>query len=293
MNIQLDAQGLPTGSTPDTQGVSPDLEDNDSIGLDFFNFNAAPIADEPTDEVVPQLEENAGVEANAVQPPQVEDNWEVRARYFQSEYDKAKPYIPIVKYIQENPQILEVIESKLANEDKPATAVPENQKPVRPVKPDTFNTAEAYADVNSESAKYLQSLAEYQEQLTSYSENMQLNSIRAAEAAEADRQAQVEYMTRLNEVKATVKQKYQATDAEVEGFVEEMRKPESINLDNLWVLYQYKQGRLGNANPKAQAIGAQNNKILAFPTPAGVSGGGSNRPQTVDANQMFNNLLRS
>lgn len=292
MNIQLDAQGLPAGNTPETQGVNSDLEDNDSIGLDFFNFNAAPQVEEPT-EVVPQPEDNAIVEANTVAPPQVEDNWEVRARYFQSEYDKAKPYIPLVKYIQENPQILDVIESKLANEDKPVVAVPENQRPVRPVKPDTFNTAEAYADVTSESAKYLQSLADYQEQLTSYSENMQLNSIRAAEAEEANRQAQTEYNTRLSEVKNTVKQKYQASDAEVEGFVEAMRKPESINLDNLWVLYQYQQGKLGNANARTQAINAQNNKILAFPTPAGVAGGGSNRPQTVDANQMFNNLLRS
>jgi len=135
-------------------------------------------------------------------------------------------------------------------------------------------------------------MVDYQEQLTDYADKKESEKIRATEATLAEQAAQAEYNTKITEVKQSVKQKYGATDAEVEGFVEAMRNPESINLDNLWVLYQYKQGKLGNNNT-ANTLNTQNNKIRSFPTPAGVSGGGQNKPQAVDPNKLFNDSLRS
>ena len=294
-NIQLDKDGLPDeGNTPIEQGVNTESVDDDSIGLDFFNFTSSPEAIEEPVQAVPLAEDNEVTEESTVSTDGVptEDNWEIRARYFQSEFDKAKPYIPLVKYIQENPQLLDTIEAQLAKGDQPVTAVPENSKPVRPVRPDNFNTSDAYADASSESGRYLQSMVEYQEQLTDYADKRESEKIRATEATLAEQAAQVEYNAKITEVKQSVKQKYGATDAEVEGFVEAMRNPESINLDNLWVLYQYKQGKLGNNNT-ANTLNTQNNKIRSFPTPAGISGGGQNKPQAVDANKLFNDSLRS
>jgi len=298
-HVQLDKDGFPdTGNTLIDQGDGTESVDDNSIGLDFFNFNASPeVIAEPAEDAVPLTEDNGTSEETENTEPQdpnkpIEDNWEIRARYFQSELDKAKPYIPLVKYIQDNPQVLDAIESQLVQSDKPATAVPENSKPVRPVKPDNFNTSDAYADATSDSAKYLQSMVDYQEQLTDYSDKREQEKIRAYEADQQERQAQTEYNAKIAEVKSKVRQSYQASDAEVEEFVEAMRNPESINLDNLWALYRMKKGQ-GNNMAKAQTINAQNNKILSFPTPAGVSGGGQNKPQAVDANKAFNDLLRS
>jgi len=137
-NIQLDKEGLPEGNTPIEQGVNTESVDNDSIGLDFFNFTSSPEAIEEPVQAAPLAEDNevTGESTVGEQDPNkpIEDNWEIRARYFQSELDKAKPYMPLVKYIQENPQLLDTIEAQLAKGDQPVTAVPENSKPVRPVK---------------------------------------------------------------------------------------------------------------------------------------------------------------
>lgn len=285
-NITLDQSSLPEGSTLETQGGTVEETGNDLDSLDIFNFNE-PIVEQPTVEE-PVAPETDSPEVVATPQP-VEDNWEIRAKYYQSEFDKTKQYLPLVQYIQENPQILDVIEKHLSETPKPENSAPTVTAPVRPTKPADFNAGDAYNDVTSSSAKYLEELAIYQEKMAEYidsKEQARLTAIQEAEAQSAAMRAQAEALAKT---KVQIKQKYTASDTEIEEFMTEMSKPESISLDNLWALYQYKKGKL---QPSVQPTAPKFKQPYAFATPAGTQASGTNTPAQLDANALFNQSLR-
>lgn len=287
-NITLDQSSLPeNGSTSETQGAVEE-QDYNLDSLDIFNFNE-PVEQQPVDvqaETAP-VTDSPEVVAN---PQPVEDNWEIRAKYYQSEFDKTKQYLPLVQYIQENPQVLDVIEKHLNESSQPvAPTAPAITVPVRPTKPADFNAGDAYNDTTSSSAKYLEELALYQEKMAEYidsKEQARLTAIQEAEAQSAALRAQQEQVA---QIKSQVKQKFTASDAEINEFLTEMSKPESISLDNLWALYQYKKGRLQSSQPAAPPKFKQ---PYAFATPAGTQASGINAPSPSDANAIFNQSLR-
>lgn len=285
-NITLDQSSLPEGSTLETQGGTVEEQGNDLDSLDIFNFNE-PIVEQPTVEE-PVAPETDSPEVVATPQP-VEDNWEIRAKYYQSEFDKTKQYLPLVQYIQENPQILDVIEKHLSETSKPEPSAPTMVVPVRPTKPADFNAGDAYNDVTSSSAKYLEELAIYQEKMAEYidsKEQARLTAIQEAEAQSAAMRAEAEALAKAQ---AHIKQKYTASDTEIQEFMTEMSKPESVSLDNLWALYQYKKGKL---QPSVQPTAPKFKQPYAFATPAGTQASAVNTPTQLDANALFNQSLR-
>lgn len=284
-NITLDQSSLPEGSTSETQGtVDEPVFDTDS--LDIFNFNE-PIVEQPAEpEVAAPVTDSPEVVTN---PQPVEDNWEIRARYYQSEYDKTKAYLPLVQYIQENPQVLDVIEKHLGEASKPEPSAPAITMPQKPVRPADFNAGDAYNDITSTSAKYLEELAVYQEKMAEYIDSKEQARLAAIQEAEAQSAAERAQREQIATIKAQVKQKFTASDVEINEFLAEMSKPESISLDNLWALYQYKKGKL---QPSAPVTAPKFKQPYAFAVPAGVQASGVNAPTQVDANALFNQSLR-
>jgi hypothetical protein len=284
-NITLEQSSLPEGSTLETQDQSNEPGfDQDS--LDIFNFNEPiaeqPVAEEATAPVIDSPE--------VVTPPQpVEDNWEIRAKYYQSEFDKTKQFLPLVQYIQENPQVLDVIEKHLTETAKPTPVAPSITVPVKPVRPADFNAGDAYNDISSASAKYLDELTTYQEKMAEYIDTKEQARLTAIQEAEAQSAAQQEHAQQIAGIKSQVKQKFTASDTEVDEFVSEMSDPKSISLDNLWALYQYRKGKL---QPSVQPTAPKFKQPYAFATPAGTQASGTNAPTPEDANSLFNKMLR-
>lgn len=285
-NVTLDQSSLPDGSTLETQGTS-DESGFDQDSLDIFNFNE-PIVEQPEAEeaTAPVIDSPEVVST----PQPVEDNWEIRAKYYQSEFDKTKQFLPLVQYIQENPQVLDVIEKHLAETSKPVVdTAPSIQVPVKPVRPADFNAGDAYNDISSASAKYLEELTTYQEKMAEYIDSKEQARLTAIQEAEAQSAAQREQAETIAAVKAQVKQKFTASDTEIDEFVAEMSQPKSISLDNLWALYQYKKGKL---QPSVQPPAPKFKQQYAFATPAGTQASLSNSPTPADANSLFNQMLR-
>jgi len=286
-NITLDQSSLPDGSTSETQGTS-DEQEFDSGSLDIFNFNE-PIAEQPEAELATAPVIDSPEVVSTPQP--VEDNWEIRAKYYQSEFDKTKQFLPLVQYIQENPQVLDVIEKHLTETSKPVVDIaPSVQIPVKPVRPADFNAGDAFNDSSTPSAKYLEELATYQEKMAEYIDSKEQARLTAIQEAEAQSAAQLEQARTVAGIKAQVKQKFTASDVEIDEFVAEMSDPKSVSLDNLWALYQYRKGKL---QPSVQPTAPKFKQPYAFATPAGTQASGTNAPSNPeDANSLFNKLLR-
>jgi len=285
-NITLDQSSLPDGSTSETQGTS-DEQEFDSGSLDIFNFNE-PIAEQPEAELATAPVIDSPEVVSTPQP--VEDNWEIRAKYYQSEFDKTKQFLPLVQYIQENPQVLDVIEKHLTETSKPVVdTAPSVQIPVKPVRPADFNAGDAFNDSSTPSAKYLEELATYQEKMAEYIDSKEQARLTAIQEAEAQSAAQLEQARTVAGIKAQVKQKFTASDVEIDEFVAEMSDPKSVSLDNLWALYQYRKGKL---QPSVQPTAPKFKQPYAFATPAGTQASGTNAPNPADANSLFNQMLR-
>jgi len=285
-NITLDQSSLPDGSTLETQGTS-DEQEFDSGSLDIFNFNE-PIVEQPEAELATAPVIDSPEVVSTPQP--VEDNWEIRAKYYQSEFDKTKQFLPLVQYIQENPQVLDVIEKHLTETAKPAEPVaPSITAPVKPVRPADFNAGDAYNDISSASAKYLEELTNYQEKMAEYIDSKEQARLTAIQEAEAQSAAQREHAQQIAGIKSQVKQKFTASDTEVDEFVSEMSDPKSVSLDNLWALYQYRKGKL---QPSVQPTAPKFKQPYVFATPAGTQASGTNAPNPQDANSLFNQMLR-
>lgn len=222
-----------------------------------------------------------------------QDNEEVRYQYWQSEADKAK---------NENEQLKKTVEILQQTIQKPAETQPEVESsepeiepfrdaPQRPSKPAGFNRAEAIDDPNSASAQYLDAMDSYRDDMDIYNadkleyeanllhierEALMEEQTRQKEAFEAEKRNQEQ----VNNITEQLRSQYNANDEEVNDFIQKMSDPESLNIDNLWRLYQMDKGKVPEqpvAQPSPQFNQVQ--RAQSVPAPMGVQSG-ANMQQT-------------
>jgi len=230
-----------------------------------------PIVDGETPAVVPDNNQ-----------PQM-DNWEVRARYFQSQYDKFKnevtPFIPVIKAIQEKPEIIDYLQEKLLQPETKETVL---VAPVRPEKPKDFNMVEALNDSDSASYKYQEALLNYQEQLADY--HSKKEEYRAKKEMEFEQQRQEyeqrmrfqqEQQQKLGQLGEILTNEYKMPPQEQSEFIKEFSNPNSISIANLVQLYRLKkgmqqpqQGQGFNRQPLPPAFGGSAGKPIVNPDEA-------------------------
>jgi hypothetical protein len=236
-----------------------------------------------------------------------------RFQYWQSQADQYKrqlelerqqqqgmaAYAPIARYLQENPQLLDVLERELQS-GHPSQAGPPRgvgeqpgertslERPEKPLKPRNYDPNET--DPESDSYKYRQSMAEYQENLIEYmvarDERRESQAEEQRRIAEQHRQQQ-EQMAQLA---STLKVEHGLNDFEAQDFMRTMMDQSSVTLDNLVKLYKITQGDRGkqSAEAKRKAQDIVNRTGRKVPLPAGV--GGVNAPQVSDED-IFNASL--
>jgi hypothetical protein len=232
------------------------------------------------------------------QKPPKEDP--TRFQYWQSQADQYKQqlelerqqnqslntYAPIAKYLQENPQLLDVIERELQGGHPQQQAPVQGQqaqqrtsleRPEKPLKPNSYDPNET--DPESASYKYRQALANYNDDLIEYMvardeyREQQMQEQRRLAEQEAQKQGQMKQMSQMLQVE------HGLNDFEAQDFMRTMMDPSSVTLDNLIALYRMKKGGHGQqaaqAQQKAQDI--LNRQGKKVPPPAGISG--ANAPQ--------------
>jgi hypothetical protein len=213
-----------------------------------------------------------------------QDNEEVRYQYWQSEADKAK---------NENEQLKKTVEILQQTIQKPAESQPEEissepeiepfrDAPQKPSKPAGFNRAEAIDDPNSASAQYLDAMDSYRDEMDIYNadkleyESNLINIEREALIEEQKRQkdafeAEQRNQEQVSNITQQLRSQYNANDDEVNDFIQKMSDPESLNIDNLWRLYQMDKGKVPEqpvAQPSPQFNQVQ--RAQSVPAPMGV-----------------------
>ncbi len=301
----------PVGMIPESESqVDPLLEGNSGLVDEFFRVNKEaqeqPVSAEPSPVPMEPVDE---VPQQATAEPTDVDNDIKRYQYWQSETDKARNEIAALKdklntvetQQAQQPQVTEKEESAMEQFPPP---------PEKPKKPSGFNRADAYDDNSSDSAKYLDSMDEWRDNMDEYNRLHSQYTVAVMEEEkgklkkerdsilkqQAEREA---YNSNMQKMSTHLTEQYQATPEEIQKFVEVMDNPENITVDNLFQLYRMQNG--GNMSPtNAPPVAAQTPSNESFeqrkraqsvPSPMGVVPGQTQAGATDESTSMMDSML--
>ena len=246
-------------------------EGSDSVESAFTSGNegseevAAPETGQPAQETSKPVVDN--------------NNDETRYQYWQSQADKLK---------SENAKLKESMAQQTQAPVQPQAPVQEQVEefpapPEKPQRPRNFSREDAYADPNSESARYLDEHDQWRDNMTEYNalktqydnallqerfdkiEQERVNNAKRAEAYRVQQQ-------QTNEVKDYVTGHYGFSQEQANDFVQKMSNPESLTVDNLVKLYQLTEsGSVNNQSPAQPSDSfKQVQNAQQVPSPMGV-----------------------
>ena len=290
-----------TQDAPDVAQVKPmtpedafeQTQDKSSLIDDFFRANKMEQPSEAKAEPSP-------VEVPTEQATEEEspiDNDVKRYQYWQSEADKAR---------NENAQLaqrLEALEAQ-ASQSQPDDMEPIEEEltfpdpPAKPGKPAGYSRADALDDPSSESARYLDAVDKWRDDMDEYNRlHQQYTQAVMVEERQKIQEEQREalriqaeretYSNNMAQMKQHLQSNYQASDDEIAKFVEVMDDPKNITVDNLFQLYRMQNGNVGT-QPMTQTAPnesfAQRKRAQSVPTPMGVvPGQSSSQPNSNDS----------
>ena len=206
-------------------------------------------------------EEAAVVQKEQAQPSiqqETNNNDDKRYQYWQSQADTLKnENNRLASQLKQAPAPQEQVAQQPAQEETFPDA------PTKPEQPRTFNREEAYADPNSESARYLDEVESWRDDMVQYS-SLKSDYVVAVQQEKIEEQEQYRQSNikraqaaqkqngQKNELADYVKGNHGFNEDEAIDFVNQMSDPASINVDNLVQLYRMKKGQPVNNTVPAQ-----------------------------------------
>tara|TARA_R110001583_G_scaffold76672_1_gene209578 strand:- start:63 stop:1025 length:963 start_codon:yes stop_codon:yes gene_type:complete len=178
--------------------------------------------------------------------------------------------------------------------------------PAKPGKPRHYSREEAYSDSTSESAKYLDDIEAWRDDMDEYSSikhqydlavmqdklDVEAKHRKGAEDAQRATQHQAK---QVSEITGHVTQQYGMGPEEAQAFIQQMSKPDSLTMDNLVQLWRIQrgQGAPTNASVPAQPSAAfqQTQRAQQVPSPMGVMPGSSQASQGSAEDQIMDSML--
>jgi hypothetical protein len=139
-------------------------------------------------------------------------------------------------------------------QEQPLEEEPFPEPPAKPARPHNFNRQEAYEDSSSESARYLDSVEEWRDNMDEYNSlkaqyetalvRERLDGIQEErDAAVRQREAQIQQSRQLQQIDNLMQGSYGMSANESKDFITKMSDPKSITVDNLVKLYRLEQGQ--------------------------------------------------
>ena len=217
-----------------------------------------------------------------------------RMQYWQSQADKAKndsfqlqqelEYYkntmgPIAKVIEQNPQVLDNIDS-LTNGNLPPQPVQAGQqqgnslnRPIRPEKPNSYSEVDAYNDPESDSFKYRSSNEQWRDNMIGWYENVETAKAQQQQVAMQNHQKN----TMMHSAHAYAMNQYGFDVNKAADFVQWAQNPNNITVDSLVQLYAMKDApsqQQAQAQRKTQEMQNQQER-LKVPRPTAVQTGES------------------
>tara|TARA_R100000152_G_C6756039_1_gene179813 strand:+ start:408 stop:1334 length:927 start_codon:yes stop_codon:yes gene_type:complete len=211
------------------------------------------------------------------------NNDETRFQYWQSEADKAKNELKQVKQAYEQlasqAQAQAPVQQEAVQEEMGVESFPD--APMKPQRPSHFSREEALADPSSESARYMDSVESWRDDMNEYNSlksqyqatvlQEKIDSMERQKVEEAQRfQAQQAYNQKTNEVKNYIQGHHGLSEQEANDFVNTMSKPDSINIDNLVQLYRMNSGKAAPQPAQPSETFTQLQNAQQVPSPMGV-----------------------
>jgi len=213
-------------------------------------------------------DQEAGTEETSTDEGSTETPVDDSAKYWQSEADKRQAerdsvmkalgvdnvedlsktaeemrmLMPIARYINENPNVLNDVENSLSSGDPSGQTLPQGdqktslKKPERPTKPGNYDPVDAVSDPDSASFKYKESLDSYRDDMLGYYE---AESQKQSEF-QAQQQALQQQQTQLHQLRGRLLDGHGLSDQEVDQFIQFMSSPESTSEENLVDYFRYR-----------------------------------------------------
>lgn len=186
--------------------------------------------------------------------PQDRSNDEVRYQYWQSQHDQLKnQYSMLEQQNQAMAQRLSQFEQIMAQPEPEPEEEAFPDPPAAPAKPYGFSQQDAMSDPSSESARYMVAMNEYNATMNQYNlyksqwleakqRDMMQGFQRQQQMTASEAQRRAEVTSQLNQVVASVQQKYGVDYDTAIDFVNTMSDNSSITIDNLFELYKMRKG---------------------------------------------------
>ena len=189
-------------------------------------------------------------------------------------YQDLEDIAPIARYIRENPQVLNSVESSLSANKPQENLQQENsqdlaKKPERPSKPANYDPIEATSDTESDSFRYREAMESFRDEMMDFYESRE----RTREYEVQKRQEQVAQQNYMENVRSQLSNVYGFDTSESEAFIQDMSRPESLSLENLvtvWKLKNKPTEQQIKAPQKVKQMQSQREK-LAVKQPVGVA----------------------
>ena len=218
------------------------------------------------------------------------DNDTKRYQYWQSQADKLKAENQALKESQlaRTQQVPAQAPQSLAQEPQPSDEFP--PPPEKPQSPRNYNREEAYSDPSSDSARYMDDLEQWRDDMSEYNSlrtqyqgalmEEQMQNIQDERVREAQRQEYANTQSqKASNIRNHVMGHYGMNENEATDFMHKMSNPKSLNIDNLVQLYRIQQGgaakqQTAPATPSDSFQQVQNAQQV--PSPMGVMPSGNN-----------------
>ena len=302
-NVQTDT---PQNDTQEYQSLEEAVFGSDIEGSNSSVESAFNTGTEDTGEVVAPQEGQVVPQGGQpiTETTQTTDNDTTRYQYWQSTADKLKSENASLRnsMAQQSKEIVDNQNTPPVQESAEEAFPP---APDKPGKPRTFNREEAYADPASESAKYLDevddwrdNIAEYNTLKTQYDQAVmhdKFDKMETQKREEAMRfEASQKKAGQANEIKKHVMGAYSMNNNEADDFMQRMSDPKSLNIDNLVQLYRIQQGggNQPNAAPSPSPEFRQTQNAQQVPSPMGVMPSGqSNVDGRSFEDKVMDNLI--
>jgi len=271
-------------------------EGSDNVSSAFTSGNEGNTEPAPEQPGQPEvsMQENLEQTQNA--------NDQNRYQYWQSQADKYKNELDSIKNQQQQAPVqpqAPVQEAHTEVEEFPAA-------PPKPQRPRMFSREEAYSDPSSDSARYMDELEGWRDDINEYNSlksqyqtavmEDKFNQIEQARVAEAQKQQAAQQASQQrNELKSHITGHYGMSDNEADDFMTKMSDPNSINIDNLVQLYRFQNG----GNPQQVATQSQPSETFTqtknaqqVPSPMGVMPSGQTNADTKSfEDKVMDNLI--
>jgi predicted RNA-binding protein with PIN domain len=271
------------------QGTAPASAEDDNIFNEIFGEQEVSKYVAP---IEPKQDEGNLSEGPVDVNPKEDPN---QFQYWQSQADKKDVELQELKARMDKvEQLAPPVQSAAPVETQPEPTQETVQKPVKPARPNDFDSSEALTDPNSKSAKYVAARDQYLEEITEYNEfqvsnQQQLANQQKQQAAQAASQAKL-----INDLQT----KYSYTPEEANDFIVKMSSPESLSLDNLVKLHRgdQQQGQPVTSPSTADLqleVMRQRKEKLAIPKPITTQPSANVQSSRKIEDQMMDSMIGS